>query len=291
MRSETEMMALLLDTARQDERIRGMYMTGSRMNKNAPRDLFQDYDVVYLVKSTAPFMEEGWEGRFGAPLYMQQPEKMDLLRGLSPKTEESWGWLIQFSDGNRLDLHVQTLPCCLRELSKDSLCRVFLDKDGAFPALCPPSDVSHATGAPSEAEFFCCCNEFWWLQNNIGKGIFRGEPSYVLDMMGFYARPQLLKMLTFRAGAETGFPVAAGKAGKYLPSLLPAPVFQRYLSTYCGPGEEEMKKAALCACALFEESAEIVGQKLKFCYNRQEAAASEGFLRRTLALPKTAKEI
>ena len=50
MRSEKEMMGLILNTAREDERIRAVIMNGSRVNPNVKRDCFQDYDIVYVVK-------------------------------------------------------------------------------------------------------------------------------------------------------------------------------------------------------------------------------------------------
>lgn len=72
MRSEKEMIDLILDTARKDERIRAVYMNGSRTNPNAPKDLFQDYDIVYVVRETLPFIKDTtWIDRFGERLYMQ----------------------------------------------------------------------------------------------------------------------------------------------------------------------------------------------------------------------------
>ena len=49
MRSEEEMMHLILQVAKDDERVRAVYLNGSRTNPNAPKDRFQDYDVVYVV--------------------------------------------------------------------------------------------------------------------------------------------------------------------------------------------------------------------------------------------------
>ena len=50
MRSEEEMMNLILQVAKDDERVRAVYLNGSRTNPNAPKDRFQDYDVVYVVR-------------------------------------------------------------------------------------------------------------------------------------------------------------------------------------------------------------------------------------------------
>ena len=40
MRSEQEMFDLILQTAREDDRIRAVIMNGSRANPSAPRDIF-----------------------------------------------------------------------------------------------------------------------------------------------------------------------------------------------------------------------------------------------------------
>ena len=55
MRTEQQMLDLILETARCDERIRAVIMNGSRTNPNAPRDPFQDFDIVYIVTDGGPF--------------------------------------------------------------------------------------------------------------------------------------------------------------------------------------------------------------------------------------------
>lgn len=42
MRSESEMLQLICDFARNDERIRAVMMNGSRANPAAAKDIFQD---------------------------------------------------------------------------------------------------------------------------------------------------------------------------------------------------------------------------------------------------------
>ena len=57
---------LIKKIAQEDERIRAVYMNGSRTNKNVPKDIFQDYDVVYVVTDTLPFVEDKkWIDSFG----------------------------------------------------------------------------------------------------------------------------------------------------------------------------------------------------------------------------------
>jgi aminoglycoside 6-adenylyltransferase len=74
MRSEQEMLDLIVRTAQDDERIRAVVMSGSRANPNAPRDIFQDFDVVYLVTDVASFVDDpGWIERFGGIMILQMP--------------------------------------------------------------------------------------------------------------------------------------------------------------------------------------------------------------------------
>lgn len=72
MRSEDEMMKLILDIAMKDERIRLVTLEGSRTNKNVPRDRFQDYDISYFVTDMDSFTsDDSWLDQFGERMMMQ----------------------------------------------------------------------------------------------------------------------------------------------------------------------------------------------------------------------------
>ena len=131
MRSEKEMMELIIEVAEKDDRIRAAFIGGSRCNPNAPKDIFQDYDIEYIVTDTKPFREDkAWIDQFGERLYMQYPEE-DVFYPSDP--DNCYAWLIQFADGVRLDLTVCTLEYRLPELKKDRMYRVLLDKDNCLP--------------------------------------------------------------------------------------------------------------------------------------------------------------
>lgn len=50
-------------------------MNGSRTNPNVKKDIFQDYDIQYVVEKTKSFRDDKkWIDRFGERLYMQYPE-------------------------------------------------------------------------------------------------------------------------------------------------------------------------------------------------------------------------
>ena len=77
MRSEQEMLDLILTYARDHDEVRAVVMNGSRVNPNAIKDPFQDYDVVYYVRCVEPFRRNMDVVRyFGEIMIVQTPEDM-----------------------------------------------------------------------------------------------------------------------------------------------------------------------------------------------------------------------
>lgn len=292
MRSEEEMMNVILDVAKGDERIRGVYMNGSRTNPNARKDIFQDYDIVYVVKETAPFIEDAnWINVFGERLYMQLPEQMDRMLGKEADLENCFGYLMQLADGNRLDLHLMTLEHSIKDILHDRLCVILLDKDGNLPKIPEATDEDHWVKRPSEEEYSCCCNEFRWLLNNIAKGLWRNEIPYVMDMLNLYCRPQLFAMLSWYVGIHTDFSCSIGKSGKYLYRYLTKEEYDRLIATYPAGKKEVIWESVFIMCDLFEDTAEAVSCKLGYSYNGKEAHNSRVFLDHVRELPDDAAEI
>src|ERR1051325_6799914 len=96
------MLDLIVDPALRNERIRAVIMNGSRTNPNAPRDIFQDFDIVYVVTDVASFrQDQEWIKRFGEMMILQLPDDM---QDPPPSDDGSFAYLMQFMDGNRIDL-------------------------------------------------------------------------------------------------------------------------------------------------------------------------------------------
>ena len=292
MRTEKEMFDLIVNTAKQDEGIRAVYMNGSRTNPNIQKDIFQDYDIMYVVSDTKPYYEnESWINRFGERLYMQMPEKMDFLRGREYHFDEIYGWLIQFADGNRLDLHVVSIPYALNNILEDKLCVILLDKDSILPTIPDSTDQDYHVKKPSENEYMCDCNNFWWCLNNVAKGLWREEIPYVMDMINNHIRPHLVNMLSWKIGIDTNYSCSIGKSGKYMHQYLTEKVWQSFLKTYPDGNSEHIWDATFVMCELFDKVANEVANKLGYYYNQIEADSSRGFLEHVRRLPKNAKEI
>lgn len=286
MRSEKEMLDLIIRTAREDERIIAAYLEGSRVDPNAQKDIFRDYDVEYIVRDTAPFIaDKSWIDRFGERLFMQYPDDCPFEKS---DTKNCYGWLIRFSDGNRLDLHVCTPEHALKNID---ICRVLVDKENIIPQDIGKDTTVFNVKKPTQAEFSAVCNEFWWCLDNVAKGLWRGELSYTLEMMDFNIRPQLRQMLDWLTGAENGFTISTGKSSKYMARFLPEEICSRYLSTYCAARANEIWDAVGVMTELFDETARKTTAMLDYCYNEREAAACIGYLDHVRNLPQDAFEI
>ena len=289
MRTEKEMMELILGIAQKDERILAVYMNGSRTNPNVPKDIFQDYDIVYVVTENKPFIEDkSWIDQFGPRLYMQQPDEMDLSMGKSVDFDSCYGWLIQFADGNRIDLHIEPLE--KTNILEDKLCKILLNKKGVLPEIPAPTDEDYHVKRPSEAQYEACVNEFWWCLNNVAKGLWREEIPYVQDMLSLI-RKELVKMLSWKVGCDTGFSVSVGKSGKYLYRWLTGEDWQDFLKTYASGKTEEIWESVMVMCGLFDRTAKDIEKCLGYSYDNETAEGSWGYLRHVRQLPRDAEGV
>lgn len=265
MRSEQEMMELVLGFARQDSRVRAAGLNGSRANPAAPRDCMQDYDIALLVTELESFTRDhSWVDRFGKRAIMQMPEAMVLF---PPELGGWFTYLMQFEDGNRLDLMLIPAVDAQKYLQKDPMTVVLLDKDGLLAGAPPPSDAAFYVKRPSAEEYADCCNEFWWVCTYVAKGLWRGELLYANWHMEQVVRPMLQKMLEWQVGAGAGFTLSVGKCGKYLHKHLPAEVWQALLATYRCDSTEACWGSLWGCVVLFRKTAQQMAAQLDFEYD------------------------
>ena len=248
MRTEQEMFDLILNYARQDERIRVVAMNGSRANPNAQPDCYQDFDIVYLVPEMESFLKnDDWLGVFGDRIIMQKPDVMQLT---PPEEGNSFAYLMLFEDGNRIDLTLFPLEKLEVYLGSDRMCIVLLDKDGLLPQLPPSTDEDYWLTPPTCKSFDDCCNEFWWVSTYVAKGLARGQIPYANAHIEII-RIELMRMLSWRAGLEEGFNFNIGKNYKYLQKHIPGSDWAQLLRTWRMDNPKIIWQSLFEACELF----------------------------------------
>lgn len=280
MRTEQEMYQLILEYAWKDPRIRGVILNGSRANPTAKPDRFRDFDIVYLVTDVTPYKQGDISPAFGELLVMQRTDEMELFNDHYPHLAV---YLMQFTDGNRIDLTIARVEDYHSYCYDDRLSVVLLDKDGFLPQLLPPDESTHGIQRPNPRVFQECRNEFWWTAPYVSKGIWRGQLLYAQQFLENCTRKMLRLMLSWQVGTEQGFPVYAGKAGDGLEKYLPPKTWEHYLSTYAPCQKDSLFRALFSACDLFTQTSTKTAQALGYTWEDRWDETVPQFMKETQA--------
>ena len=236
MRNESEMLNIIIDTAQSDDRVFAAYLKGSRANPNAPKDRYQDFDVMYVVRETESFRKDtSWMTKFGKIVLRQEQNEAfgyGERFGIQTKYEESYSWLLLFEDGNRIDIGVELLDVMKQGRNRNRLFVPLLDKIGCLPQLPPPTDADFYIKKPSDIKFYGCCKEFFWCLCDVAKGIARDELPFAMNTYNTLVRNMLETMLDWYIGTYTDYSVSSGKLHKYFKKYLPEEYYNEYVATY-----------------------------------------------------------
>ena len=287
MRTEQEMYDLILNIAKADEHVRAVFLNGSRANPNARRDFFQDFDIVYVVSEVGSLTaDHSWIKCFGDMMIFQMP---DAMGDDSHPDDGRFAYLMQFMDGNRIDLTLFPVAS-LSKLEKDSLSVLLLDKDGLIQPFAPASEEGYLPQPPTAKEFFDCCNEFWWVSPYVAKGLWRGEIIYAQSMF-HYVREQLMKMLAWHIGVKTGFAINPGKYGKHFQRHLEPELWAMLEQTYSDANYDRTWDAHEMMCRLFRLTASRVAAHFGFDYPFGDDERVSAHLKHVRSLPKDAAQM
>lgn len=278
MRSEKEMYQLILEYAWKDPQIRGVILNGSRANPAADLDRFRDFDIVYLVTDVAPYKNGDISPAFGELLVMQRTDEGELFNAHFPNLAV---YLMQFSDGNRIDLTIAPVADFSKYCFEDGFSVVLMDKDGFLPTALPSHENVYGADKPSAQVFQECRNEFWWTAPYVSKGLWRGQLLSAQHFLEDCTRKMLRLMLTWQIGGEQGFPVYPGKAGDGLRKYLSPSTWAYYESTYAPCEKEALFQALFSACKLFTQSTIKTAQALGYSYQDSWDKTVPKFMRET----------
>ena len=258
MRAETEMLDLILQTAKTLQ-VKAVAMSGSRTNPKAPRDEFQDYDVVYVVDDLANLTSDlSWLDQFGKRI-IEQEVALDHRRL----------YLMLFEDGNRIDLTL-----CPKEYIQE-----WIDSEAGFTVL---EDLEHLfepyspnierywTNSATEKDFEKVCNEFWWVSAYVVKGICRKQVIYATDHLYGICQQELLKVLAWKVSSDRG-KVDIGKNYKYLFNYLPVEKEKEFSNLLDFSSIEKLSHSLFATMNFFHQEAQSLAKKLGFHYDKEVA--------------------
>ncbi|MED1016815.1 aminoglycoside 6-adenylyltransferase [Bacillus atrophaeus] len=265
MRSESEMMKLILDLGNRDKRIGLVTLEGSRTNKNVPRDRFQDYDISYFVTDIDSFKSnDEWLKHFGEMIMMQKPEDMELF---PPELGDWFSYLMLFKDDSKIDLTLIPIDQMEQYFSdSDGLVEVLLDKDLRVKNTITATDERYHIKKPTAREFDDCCNEFWMVSTYVVKGLMRKEILFPWDHLNEILRPNLLRMISWNIGIQHNFSLSVGKNYKYIQRYMDEKDWGHLLNTCVGDTYENMWKSLFGCYELFRKYSRTVAAQFNYDY-------------------------
>lgn len=258
MRTETEMLDMILQTAKTLQ-VEAVAMSGSRTDTKAPKDEFQDHDVVYFVDDLDNLTSDlSWLDQFGTRI-IEQHNVLDH-RHL---------YLMLFEDGNRIDLTLCPKSHIQEWADNEADYIVLKDEKGLFESY-TTSPQRYWTNPASLIDFEKACNEFWWVSAYVVKGISRKQVIYATDHLYGICQQELLKVLAWQVASDNGT-VDIGKNYKYLFQYLPTEKEKEFSNLLDFSSVEKITQSLFSTMNLFHREAQILAQKMGFDYDKEVA--------------------
>ena len=258
MKTEPKMLDLILQTAKVLQ-VKAVAMSGSRTDTRAPKDEFQDYDVVYIVDDLDNLTSDlSWLDSFGKRI-IEQEVTLDHRRL----------YLMLFEDGNRIDLTLCPKEHIKEWVESEAEFIVLEDKRGLFESF-SPKPQRYWTSPASAIEFEKTCNEFWWVSAYVVKGICRNQVIYATDHLYGICLQELLKVLAWQVASDRG-KVDIGKNYKYLFNYLPAEKEKEFSNLLDFSSVEKLTQSLFATMELFHQEAQAFSRKTGFPYENEIA--------------------
>ncbi|MFS9450269.1 aminoglycoside 6-adenylyltransferase [Streptococcus cristatus] len=257
-RSQEQMLRLISQTAKTLQ-VEAVAMSGSRTDTKAPKDEFQDYDVVYIVDDLDTLMSDlAWLDQFGKRI-IEQHNVLDHRRL----------YLMLFEDGNRIDLTLCPKEHIKEWVDSEADFTVLDDLQGLFAPYAPTPKL-YWTIPASATDFDKSCNEFWWVSAYVVKGIYRNHLVYATDHLYGICQQELLKLLAWQVAADKGT-VDVGKNYKYLFQYLPTEKEKEFSALLDFSSVEKLTQSLFATMQLFHREAQILARKMGFAYDKEVA--------------------
>ena len=278
MRTENEMMELIMNKAIEDDRIRAVTMDGSRANKNAIHDQYSDFDIVYFVRDVREFTrDKSWINYFGDILIVQYPEDW-YKHPYDYDSHDTFAYLIQFSDGNRIDLTIVDIRNIGSERDNNEPRIILLNKDNYNELKLVEDEKAFYLKKPVHMEFYNTCNEFRWISLYIAKGICRDEFYYARYAYDIYLMEMFMKMLNWIIGIRHHFDITTGHYNKYLKRFLSTDEMKRVQGLFPNGEYEDMWDKLFLIYDYFHELEAAVAKHFDFPTDILEAKRVRDFL-------------
>jgi len=261
----------IIQWAESRNEIRAVLLTSTRAVPGARVDALSDYDVILIVRSIQPFVEDRtWINDFGEvlvvywdPVYPDRTFGIDMIANVT-----------QYANGLKIDFTLQPVslfekivaaPALPAEL--DAGYRVLLDKGQLTASMLPPTGTAYIPKRPTPETYLTLINDFFSEAPYVAKCLWRDEllpAKWCLDydMKHTYLR----QLLEWRVEVDHDWSRSIGSLGKGLKKYLPPDLWTQFEETFVGAHLDDNWEALTKIMVFFRQVAVEVGERLGFEY-------------------------
>ncbi|MCF8000538.1 MAG: aminoglycoside 6-adenylyltransferase [Halanaerobiales bacterium] len=270
MRDKKEVLQDVIEYAKNNNDIKALLITSSKVNPHAKTDIFSDLDLVIVTDNPQKFInKKEWRKEFG-----------DILVSFNDnfKLEEikTYTRLVLYQDHIRIDFSIWPVKLIKKLTTYDKLpdyldigYEVLYDKDNITDKLKRPTYQAFKTKIPSEEQYRKTVNDFWWNITYIPKYLWRDQ-FYFMKYMDYFIKFNLIQpMVEWLIGVENNWAVNPGKCGSKFQEYLSEEDWKQLETTFSGYDREENWQALFKMMEFFQKTAKKVGKSLGYEYPQQ----------------------
>ena len=288
MRNENEIIAKIIDVARQDDAVRAVIRT----DLLPKREYLYTYNFYFIVTDIEKYDEDVFQYCFG--------ERILLFRGdrnypeMFPDTKAH---LMVFRDGVTIVIHTMDINTFLaRYDGKNTHKNVWIgdtyqklmDKDNKLPEIERLEEKQTIFAAvPTQEEFSNINNEFWWVMKTFAEYTLREELLSSMFYLNNAVRDLLNRMVRWYIYLKAGEPVNMGILDSRMEELLDTDLFCLYKKTYPNADYSQIWEAYEAVSELWRKTGIFISERCGLEYPNQTEQNMTEFIRR-LKKQKTA---
>ena len=227
MRSETEVIDIIIELAKQDKDVRAVIRTDI-----LPAREYMYFNFYFIVDDLQKYEEDSlYEKSLGERILLYRGDKNypEMLNGAKAH-------LMVFKDGATIVIKAITLEMFIERYNvseKGDTFRILLDIDKILP------DIDDNNGRklicldkPSENEFNGKCMEYFWVLKTFAEYIMRRELPAAMFYLNISVRDMLDSMIRWHIAFQYEYSVSCGILNSYFEKYLEKDLYHLYEKTY-----------------------------------------------------------
>ncbi len=267
MRTENEVIDLVLAVAEKDESVRAVIRTNL-----LPKREYDYYNFYFVVSDVDRFDADIFDSCFGDRILLYRGDKNypDMFQGGTK------AHLMVYRDGTTIAITVMDKDNFLaRYNGEDTHENVWigdtylklLDKDNMLPKIERLDEKqTWFSETPTEEQFSGICNEFWWVLKSFAEYALRKELTSSMFYLNVAVRDLLNRMIRWHIFLEAGEPVDMGILDSNMEKHLEPELFDLYKKTYPSADYESIWEALGAVQKLWSIVGNNVAKRCGFKY-------------------------